>query len=94
LGHEPDFADKVHPFHQKDGTSMVDLMLAGHSHGGQIRLPGVTHFFLPDMGRKYIHGLFDLHGMQLYVNRGLGTVHLPFRFLCRPEITLLTLRRA
>ena len=94
LGHEPDFADKIRPFHQKDGTSTVDLMLAGHSHGGQIRLPGLTHFFLPEMGRKYIQGLFDFGGMQLYVNRGLGTVHLPLRFFCRPEITLLTLRRA
>ena len=45
------------------------------------------------MGRKYVHGLFRLRdGMQLYVNRGIGAVTLPFRFRCRPEISVLTLQ--
>jgi predicted MPP superfamily phosphohydrolase len=89
LGHEPDFADTVAQY------APVDLMLAGHTHGGQIRLPFVPPLFLPGMGVKYVHGLFPLRGStQLYVNRGLGTMHLPFRLNCPPELTLLTLAPA
>jgi hypothetical protein len=43
---------------------------------------------------KYVQGGFKIGGMQLYVNRGLGSVGVPFRFDCRPEITLFTLRSA
>ncbi|HUX28879.1 MAG TPA: hypothetical protein VMV39_08820, partial [Terracidiphilus sp.] len=70
----------------------VDLMLSGHTHGGQIRLPLIGALELPPLGRKYIEGAFRVGGMQLYVNRGIGTVGLPFRFDCPPEITLITLR--
>ncbi len=86
LGHEPDFADAVATI------GGVDLMLGGHTHGGQIRLPLLPAMFLPAMGIKYVHGLFTVGKTQLYVNRGLGTMHLPFRFNCPPEITLLTLQ--
>ena len=86
LGHEPDFADVVQEY------GGVDLMLAGHTHGGQVRLPVLMPMFLPDLGRKYIHGPFRLNDMQLYVNRGIGTVHMPVRFRCPPEITVLTLK--
>ncbi len=88
LGHEPDFADTVARYHP------VDLMLAGHTHGGQVRLPFMPPMFLPAMGVKYISGLFSVGKTQLYVNRGLGTMHLPFRLNCPPELTLLTLQPA
>ena len=88
LGHEPDFADVVKLY------GGVDLMLAGHSHGGQVRVPGITPAFLPVMGRRYVRGLFELGDLQLYVNRGIGAVHLPIRFRCPPEITLFTLQPA
>ena len=88
LGHEPDIAPRIAEY------GGVDLMLAGHTHGGQVRLPILPPMFLPDMGRNYIHGLFQVNGLQMYVNRGLGTVHLPVRFRCPPEITVLTLEPA
>ena len=47
---------------------------------------------LPDLGKKYVEGLFKLGSLQLYVNRGIGTVGLPFRLNCPPEITLFTMR--
>jgi len=89
--HEPDFADYVvqHP-----RFPLIDLMLSGHSHGGQVRLPFLGPLILPPMGRKYVEGLFHFGHMQLYVNRGLGTVGLPFRLNCPPELTELTLARA
>ncbi len=87
LAHEPDYADEVF---QHGG---VDLMLSGHSHGGQVRLPLVGALYTPPLGRKYVEGLFHLkNGLQLYVNRGIGAVGVPFRFDCRPELTILTLR--
>jgi predicted MPP superfamily phosphohydrolase len=49
---------------------------------------------LPPMGQKYVKGLFRLGNMQLYVNRGIGTIGVPFRLNCPPEITVLTLRAA
>ncbi|HEY4046232.1 MAG TPA: metallophosphoesterase [Acidobacteriaceae bacterium] len=87
LSHEPDYADAV----VGRGASLV---LSGHTHGGQIRIPWMRPLFLPGMGRKYLEGHFLLaDGTQLYVNRGIGTVNLPFRFRCPPELTLITLTR-
>jgi predicted MPP superfamily phosphohydrolase len=89
--HEPDFADYIvqHP-----RFPLIDLMLSGHSHGGQVRLPFLGPLILPPMGKKYVEGLFQFDHMQLYVNRGLGTVGLPFRLNCPPELTHITLVRA
>ena len=87
--HAPDFADRLltHPAGQA-----VDLMLSGHTHGGQIRVPFVRPLVLPPLGRKYIEGSFRLGRLQLYVNRGIGAIGLPFRLACPPEITVITLR--
>jgi len=85
LVHEPDYADVVagHP---------VDLQLSGHSHGGQVRLPLVGSPYLPPLARKYPRGLRQVGALKLYTNRGIGTIFLPIRLNCPPEITLLTLR--
>lgn len=91
LCHGPDYADDL-VAGLPAGT--VDLMLSGHTHGGQIRIPLLPPMLLPPMGRRYVQGHFRLGQMQLYVNRGIGTVELPFRLACPPEITLITLRRA
>ena len=89
LCHAPDYVDHLlaHPPGQA-----VDLMLSGHTHGGQVRLPLLGALELPELGRKYVEGCFRLGELQLYVNRGIGTVGIPFRFDCPPEITLMTLR--
>ena len=91
MAHEPDYADTVvqHPRGQ-----LVDLMLSGHTHGGQIRLPFLGPLVLPPMGKIYPEGLFRLKNMQLYVNRGIGAVGIPFRLNCPPEITVFTLQSA
>lgn len=87
--HGPDYADYLldHPAGQA-----VDMMLSGHSHGGQVRLPLVGALVLPPYGRKYVEGWFRLGRLQLYVNRGIGTVGLPIRFDCPPELAVFTLR--
>lgn len=84
LAHEPDFAEVVK-------NHSIDLQLSGHSHGGQIRIPFVGHIVTPPLARKYIAGLYKLGNLALYVNRGIGTTIFPFRFYCRPEITLFHL---
>jgi predicted MPP superfamily phosphohydrolase len=91
MAHEPDYAVTVgqHPRGQ-----FVDVMLSGHTHGGQIRLPFMGPLVLPPMGKLYAEGLFHLGKMQLYVNRGIGAVGIPFRLNCPPEITLFTLQSA
>jgi uncharacterized protein len=85
LAHEPDFADYAARF-------PIDLQLSGHSHGGQVRLPGVGALILPGMARKYPIGLNRVGAMHVYTNIGLGVVNPPVRFLCPPEVTFLTLR--
>lgn len=85
LAHEPDFADWVPP-------QRVDLQLSGHSHGGQIVLPIVGPPYLPPLARKYPWGLRRLGPLTLYTNRGVGTITLPIRYNCPPELTLFTLR--
>jgi uncharacterized protein len=72
----------------------VDLMLSGHTHGGQVRFPLLGATVVPSRyGHRYAAGEFHVDGTALYVSRGLGTVRFPLRFLCRPELAILTLRR-
>jgi len=85
LAHEPDFAD------ESAATGRFDLQLSGHSHGGQVGVPLLRYPFLPKLSRKYPTGLYRVGDMFLYTNRGLGA-HPRFRFNCRPEITVFTLR--
>lgn len=82
--HEPDLLPQV-------ARHRVDLMFSGHTHGGQIRFPFLPAMHLPPLGRRYVEGLFHLGPTQLYVNRGVGTVGIPMRFNCPPEIALITL---
>jgi len=85
LVHEPDFADEScrHP---------VDLQLSGHSHGGQIWIPGIGAPWLPRFARKYPRGQYRVGAMPLYTNIGIGTINVPVRWNCTPEVTLVTLR--
>jgi len=82
--HEPDFADEV----TRHG---VDLQLSGHSHGGQVWIPGYGAPILPELARKYPRGLYQVRDLQVYTNRGIGMVAPPVRLNCPPEITLITL---
>lgn len=88
LAHEPDFADV------SAQTQRFDLQLSGHSHGGQIRLPFIPPFKLPYLAEKYPQGLYRIGDMQEYTNVGIGTISLPIRFFCRPEVTVITLEMA
>jgi predicted MPP superfamily phosphohydrolase len=85
LSHEPDYADEARKY-------PVDLQLSGHSHGGQVRLPVVGAPWLPDGAKKYPWGLRKIGPLTLYTNAGLGTIRVPVRLNCPPEITLYTLR--
>ncbi|MFZ0336564.1 MAG: metallophosphoesterase [Terracidiphilus sp.] len=91
LCHAPDYVD--HLLTLSSGQA-VSLMLCGHTHGGQIRLPLIGPLVLPTMGRKYIEGWFRFGQLQLHVNRGIGAVGVPFRLNCPPEISIITLHSA
>ena len=83
LWHEPDMVDHL-PFE-------ADLMLSGHSHGGQFRFPGGLTPMKSKNGSKYLSGFFPETPTPLYVSRGIGTTGPPSRFLCPPEVSILTL---
>jgi predicted MPP superfamily phosphohydrolase len=84
LAHEPDFADYAARF-------PVDLQLSGHSHGGQVRIPGIGPIVLPAMARKYHTGLNRVGNLQVYTSRGLGVINPPVRLNCPPEVSFITL---
>ena len=70
----------------------IDLTLSGHTHGGQIKIRDQEKRILPR--RKFTSGLYERKDSQLYVTRGIGTVVVPMRYQCPPEISLLELRSA
>ncbi|MFH0881273.1 MAG: metallophosphoesterase [Lentisphaerota bacterium] len=84
LTHYPAVVDSLH-------DDSYDLILAGHSHGGQIRLPLFGALIVPFGVNGYQMGLYQTPSGPLYVNAGVGTFLLPARFFCRPEITLIEL---
>jgi uncharacterized protein len=90
LAHQPDQAER-----SRRGGDGVDLVLSGHTHGGQIRLPGVGAVF--NAARRsdlYDAGVRRRPWTQVYTSRGIGTTHWPVRFLARPELPILTLTAA
>ena len=88
LTHSTDCLDDV-------AENGADLLLAGHTHGGQIRLPGlqplITNTYLGDHG--FYEGYHIINGIPLYINRGIGESIIPLRFNVPPEIAFFTLHR-
>jgi predicted MPP superfamily phosphohydrolase len=84
LMHYPFLADRLEP-------GAFDLMLAGHSHGGQVRLPLVGAPIVPWGVGAYQLGYYEAPAGPLYVGAGIGTYHLPIRINCPPEITIVTI---
>lgn len=85
LAHNPDTADT-------DFTTRIDLMISGHTHGGQVRIPFVGTPVLPVQNKDYSSGLkTSPRGMPVFISRGIGWSILPIRFNCPPEIAVLEL---
>ena len=88
LLHEPDYADKI-----VNSYDNINLILAGHSHGGQVRLPVIGPLYTPQNGHKYVKGYYDLNGTSLYVTSGIGVSRFNFRLFNKPEINFYRLNK-
>ncbi|MEO8376943.1 MAG: metallophosphoesterase [Candidatus Sumerlaeota bacterium] len=88
LSHNPHVLELLLP-HQR-----VDLILSGHTHGGQIRPMGRHFKILCDGSTKYVSGLVQANETRVYISRGVGTSAFRLRWNCRPEIALIQLHRA
>ena len=86
LSHRPEFMDLYAQY-------PVDLVLSGHAHGGQFRLPLIGGLIGPGQGLfpEYDCGLYQKDNTQMIVSRGIGQSLFPFRFNNRPEVVLITL---
>lgn len=88
LLHEPDYADNI-----VNSYDNINLILAGHSHGGQVRLPIIGALYTPQNGHKYVKGYYDLNGTSLYVTSGIGVSRYNFRLFNKPEINFYRLNK-
>ncbi len=84
LSHNPDSADT-------DYKTQIDLMISGHTHGGQVNIPFIGPPILPVKNKSYSSGFIRTEGTNLYISKGLGWAIIPVRFNCLPEISVLRL---
>lgn len=84
LWHEPDRIAESAPYG-------AFLYLSGHSHGGQVRLPGIGPIAAPELGKRHAWGRYAAGEGELYVSAGLGMYRPPVRFNCPPELTVIRL---
>jgi predicted MPP superfamily phosphohydrolase len=85
LAHNPDTADTIY-------SRRIDLILAGHTHGGQVCIPFFGPPFNPILNKNYVSGVVTtVRGGQMFISRGIGWTILPVRFNCYPEIAILEL---
>jgi len=88
VSHEPDFAEKLQP-------GWVDLVLSGHTHAGQLTFFGLWAPVVgSEYGQKYRTGMVTSGTTTVIVSNGVGTIFPPLRFFARPQIVVITLRRA
>jgi predicted MPP superfamily phosphohydrolase len=86
LSHNPDYAEKV-------SDELIDLMLCGHTHGGQVTIFGLYAPVLPiRYGQKYRSGVVEKGTMKIIISRGIGLISPAVRFFCPPQIILITLK--
>ena len=86
VSHNPDYAEHL-------PIGAVDLMLSGHTHGGQVTFFGLWAPYVPsDYGQKYRTGLVRTETTTVVVSNGIGTIFPPIRFFARPQIVVITLR--
>jgi predicted MPP superfamily phosphohydrolase len=89
LSHNPDVNEDIDLSKRR-----LDLIIAGHTHGGQLVLPFLGAPYLPSpFGQKYRAGLVTDGNRKTYVSRGLGLFFVPLRLNCPPDVSLLVLRR-
>lgn len=84
VSHNPDYAEEV-------DDRRVGLILSGHTHGGQVDLPGVARWVPSRYGRKYLRGLVNGPTCRVFITTGIGTSGPPVRLFCRPEVVRITL---
>lgn len=84
LIHEPDYIDDI-------DYNRYHLILAGHSHNGQVKIPGIGAMVLPEGAKKYYKDYYQLNGTKLYISSGLGTSTQPYRLFNKPSINLYRL---
>lgn len=82
LWHEPDLARRLEPWSPM-------LLLCGHTHGGQVRLPLIGPLSLPTMGRRYVTGRYEFGDMTMLISNGIGMYRPPVRLNCPPEVLLV-----
>jgi uncharacterized protein len=91
LEHSPDILYILN--HWKHLNPDLKLMLAGHTHGGQVWLPIIGAPFVPSsVGQRYTRGHIEEEGIDMFVTSGVGTSILPFRFMVPPEVAIVTIR--
>lgn len=86
IAHEPDLIDDM-------DVSAIDLMMCGHTHGGQIDLPWITQSILPKGGQNYRKGLYRKGKTTLFVSSGIGMTSLPLRLGNPPEIVVYHIKQ-
>lgn len=85
LSHNPDYAESIR-------NHKIDIVLSGHTHGGQITLFGLWAPYIPSLyGQKYRTGMVETEYTRVYVSNGVGTTDIPVRFFARPQIIVFEL---
>lgn len=90
VSHNPDYVSAL----LRQETPAFSFAMCGHTHGGQICLPGMTGLAAPVNDRRFVSGMVEVSGKQVYTSRGLGVVGVPFRLNCPPEVTIFRLQTA
>lgn len=88
LTHEPDISDEIV---NKDNT--INLILAGHSHNGQVRLPFIGALVTPEKAKKYYDNYYKIQNTDLYVSSGIGVSKVDFRLFNRPSINFYRINK-
>lgn len=89
LCHNPDYFEVM----PKEAKEKADIVLSGHTHGGQLNIFGFAPFIPSRYGNKYRYGLKNTGNGKIYISSGLGGVVIPMRFMAKPEIVNLVLKR-